>query len=85
MSCENLLCKLATGESLEGHTCEACKGAEGSGQLLHYRTKPQVGQVVNSRLILVARPSRQNALFVRNLTFHISHTPYYKYPYTHEM
>ena len=45
----------------------------------------QSGQVVSSRLVPVARLSSQNALFNWNLTFRISHIPYYKYPYTHEM
>ena len=39
----------------------------------------------NSRLVPVARSSRQNALFGWNITFRISYTPYYKYPHTHKM
>ena len=39
----------------------------------------------NSWLVPVTRPSHQNTLFVRNLTLRITYTPYYKYPYTHEM
>ena len=45
----------------------------------------QFGQAISSRLIPVASLSHQNALFVRNLTVHIPHSPYYKYSYTHEM
>ena len=37
---------LVTGSRLASrqkwHTCEACKGVEGSRQVLHYRTKPLV-------------------------------------------
>ena len=39
----------------------------------------------NLRFVLVASSNLQNALFVRNLTIRIPHSPYYKYPYTHEM
>ena len=44
----------------------------------------QSGQIVSSRLVLVARPSQQNTPFVRNLTLHTPYIPYYKYLYTHE-
>ena len=45
----------------------------------------QSGQTVSSRLVLVARLSRQNALFGWKLSFHIPYIQYYKYPYTHEI
>ena len=45
----------------------------------------QSGQAVSSRLVPVVRPSRQNIMFVRNLTLHIPYILYYKYPYTNEM
>ena len=45
----------------------------------------QLAHDSNLRLVPVVRPSRQNTLFVRNLTLRIPYTPYYKYPYTHEM
>ena len=45
----------------------------------------QFDQTVSLRLVPVMRSSRQNALFVRNLTVHIPHSLYYIYPYTHEM
>ena len=59
---------LATGKSLEWHTCEACRGAKGSRQLEHYRIKiynlaKQLARNSNSQLVPVARLSRQNALF----------------------
>ena len=66
------------------------QGAEGSRQLEHDRKKiysltRQLACNTNSRLIPVTRLSHQNALFGWNLTFHIPHIHYYKYPYTHEM
>ena len=39
----------------------------------------------NLRLVPVASSSRQTNLFVTKLTLRIPYTPYYKYPYTHEM
>ena len=45
----------------------------------------QLARDSNLRLVLVMRLSHQNTLFVRNLTFRILYTPYYKYLYTHEM
>ena len=45
----------------------------------------QLARDLNSRLVLVMRSSRQNALFVRNLIVCIPHSPYYKYTYTHKM
>ena len=76
---------LATSKSPEWHTCEACRES--------WRVMPAVAlQDKNSSLarqlacdsnlwlVPVRSSSRQNALFVRNLTFRIPHTPYYKYP-----
>ena len=37
----------------------------------------QLARDSNSRLVPIARPSRQNTLFVRNLTLRIPYTPYY--------
>ena len=39
----------------------------------------------NLRLVPVASSSRQTTLFVTKLTLRIPYTPYYKYPYAHEM
>ena len=43
----------------------------------------QLARDWNSRLIPIASPSRQTALFVTNLTFCIPNTHQYKYLYTH--
>ena len=45
----------------------------------------QSDQAVSSQLVPITRLSHQNALFGWNMTFCIPHTPYYKYPYAHEM
>ena len=80
---------LATGKSLEWHTCEAYKGAEGSRQLLHYRKNFQSGQTIRSQLKLTTRSSREvespDCPIWLKLTLRIPYTRYYKYPYTHEM
>ena len=49
------------------------------------RLARQLAHDSNSRLVPIASSTHQNALFVRNLTVHIPHSPYYKYPYTHEI
>ena len=81
---------LAIGKSLEWYTCEVCRGSwrVTSAIALQEKTSSLVRQLAcdsNLRLVPIVRLSRQNALFVRNLTFRICHTPYYKYPYSHEM
>ena len=50
-----------------------------------YSMAKQLAHDSNSRFIPFARLSHQNARFRWNLTFHIPHIPYYKYPYTHKM
>ena len=50
-----------------------------------YSLARQLAHDLNSRLILVAKLSRQNALFGWILSFHIPHIHHYKYPYTHNM
>ena len=71
------------------HTRGACKGAEQSCQLEHYKTKFQPGHSVSSRLELATQSSREakspTSLVLKKLTFHIPHIPYYKYPHSHEM
>ena len=81
---------LATSKSPEWHMCEACKGSWRVTPAVALQDKTsslarQLAYESNSWLIPVTRPSCQNALFVRNLTFHIPYTPYYKYLYSHEM
>ena len=71
------------------HTRGACKGAEQSRQLEHYRTKVQPGHSVSSQLELATQSSREakspTSPILKKLTFHIPHIPYYKYPHSHEM
>ena len=45
----------------------------------------QLAHNSNLQQIPAARPSCQDTLFVKNLTLRIPYTPYYRYPYTHEM
>ena len=88
------MCKLkkslAISKLPEWHTCEACRGSWRVTPAIALQDKTfslarQLARDSNLRLVLVARLSHQNALFVWNLTFRIPHTSYYKYPYTHEM
>ena len=51
------------GESPKWHTCEACRELKGHDSWSTIGQKVQSGLEVISRLIPVARPSRQNALF----------------------
>ena len=67
------------------HTCEACRMLKGHDNWSTTGQKVQSDRVVSSRLISLARLSRQNALFCKKMTFHIPHVLYYKYPYTHKM
>ena len=81
---------LVTDKSPEWHMCEACRSSWRVTPVVAIYDKTfslttQLARNSNSRLIPVARSSRQNTLFVRNLTFCIPYTPYYKYSYTHEM
>ena len=52
-----------TGESPKWHTCEACRELKAHDSWSIIGQKVQSGLEVISRLIPVARPSRQNALF----------------------
>ena len=45
----------------------------------------QLAHGLNSRLSLVARPSRQSTLLWKKLTLHIPLSPQYKYIYIHEI
>ena len=64
------------------HTCGACRGAEESCQLLHYRTKFQASQAVSSRFELPTQLSHEvkspDHPVWEKLTFHIpSHLTIY--------
>ena len=52
-------------------------------------TKIQPSYSVSLRLELATQSSREATLptshVLKNLTFHIPHIPYYKYPHFHEM
>ena len=71
---------LAAASRQKQHTCRACRGAEQSCQLEHYRTKIQTGHSVSSRLELATQSSRQPALFLEKLTLRIPFSHQYKYP-----
>ena len=66
------------------HTCRACRGAEQSCQLEHYRTKIQTDYSVSLRLELTTQSSREvkspaNPV-LENLTHRIPFSHQYKYP-----
>ena len=79
---------LATDDLPKCHTCEACRKLKGHDSWSTTGQKRTVWPVnyftIGTRDLSQSRVSRQNALFCRKMTFHISHIPYYKYPYTHE-
>ena len=54
---------LVIGKSLKWHTCEACRELKGHDSWSTTGQNVQPGQAVSLRLVLVTRPSRQNALF----------------------
>ena len=81
---------LVISKSPEWHTYEACRGSwrVTLAVALQDKTSSLARQLARDSdlwLIPIVRLNRQNTLFVRNLTFRIPHTPYYKYPYTHKM
>ena len=74
--------RLASRQKL--HTCRACRGAEQSCQLEHYRTKIQTGHSVSSRLELATQSSCEvkspaNPV-LEKLTLCIPFSHQYKYP-----
>ena len=80
--------RLAGGSRLasrqKSHTRRACRGAEQSCQLEHYRTKIQAGHLVSSRLELATQLSREvkspaNPV-LEKLTLRIPFSHQYKYP-----
>ena len=74
--------RLASRQKL--HTRRACKGAEQSCQLEHYRTKIQTGHSANSRLELATQSSREvkspASPVLEKLTIRIPFSHQYKYP-----
>ena len=65
------------------YTCEACREAEESCQLLHYRKKVQADQAVSSQFELATQSSCEEKLLDHpvweKLTFHIpSHPTIYR-------
>ena len=75
---------LAAASRQKQHTCRACRGAEQSCQLEHYRTKIQTGHSVSSRLELATQSSREVKLLanpvLEKLTLCIPFSHQYKYP-----
>ena len=75
---------LAAASRQKLHTCRACRGAEKSCQLEHYRTKIQTGHLVSSRLELATQSSRNVKLpaspVLKKLTLCIPFSHQYKYP-----
>ena len=66
------------------HTCRACRGAEQSCQLEHYKTKIQTGHSASSRLELTTQSSREvkspTSPVLEKLTLCIPFSHQYKYP-----